>query len=291
MSKVIYDSPTIQVIEHRAGDQGVLIGPPDAGHGDAIVDYQPGKSIVNEALENTEGGVHHIRWKPATFATRNTSIEDKVDDTLIAMMVSGSRNLIGLCQAGWLFALVATENPEDVTSLTIAGTPIDTSLGESILAPALKKPFLLYQTIVAMNGGLMSGSIMLACWKSSNIEMHYADRYLFPTKDTEPFYDWYDRHQNLAGKWYLQIIKALFLDNTFKDQLKIQCPVIIATGTRDDITPPEQSWALANYCSGPVEYFECNAGHLGTFLSGEAQPMWGDIFSFIRDMSNANGHG
>ncbi len=281
MTKIIFESPTIQVIEWREGTEGVLIGPPDAGHGDAILDYAPGKSIVEQALLNTKGGVHSIRWKGATFATRNTSIEEKVWQTIKAMEVSRSRNLIGLCQAGWLFAKVATDHPTLVDSLTIAGSPIDTSLGDSILAPALKKPFLLYQTIVAMHSGIMPGSIMLACWKSANIEMHYADRYLFPTEDTDLFYSWYDNHQDLAGKWYLEAVKQIFLDNTFKDDLWIQCPVNIATGTRDDITPPEQSWALANYCQNSIEYYECNAGHLGVFLGSEAKPMWADIFSDI----------
>lgn len=278
MSKVIYDSPTIQVIEWRSGDQGVLIGPPDAGHGDAILNYAPGKSIAQEALENTEGGVHSIRWKGAHFFTRNTSIEDKVQDTLRAMKVSGSRHLVGLCQAGWLLALVATRRPDAVVSLTIAGAPIDTSLGESILAPALAKPFSTYKMVVAANFGLMPGWLMLACWKSSNKKMHQEDRYNNPGPETDLFYAWYDKHQSLAGRWYLEAVKQIFLENTFKDQLSIHCPVIIATGTRDDITPPEQSWALAQYCKETPKYYSCNAGHLGVFLSEEATPMWADIF-------------
>ncbi len=281
MPKIIFENARIAVIEHRAGSAGVLIGPPDAGHGDGIVDYGPGKSIIHEALTNTEGGVHHIRWKPATFYTRNTSIQDKVLDTVTAMRVSDSRNLIGLCQAGWLFAQVATEYSTLVDSLTIAGSPIDTSLGESIIQPAMDMPFYKYQAIVAANWGLMPGALMLYCWKSSNKKMHYKDRYLNPTEDTTPFYAWYDKHQDLAGKWYLEIVKSLFLDNTFKDQLNIKCHVNVAVGIRDDITPPEQTWAIKDYCHSTVSYHTCDTRHLGVFFSKKAMPMWGGIFQDI----------
>lgn len=281
MAKIIYNSATIQVIEWRAGTQGVLLGPPDAGHGDAILDYAPGKSIVQEALNNTRSGVHSIRWKGATFATRNTSIEDKVQQTLTAMEVSGSRHLIGLCQAGWLFPKVATLHPESVESLTIAGSPIDTSLGKSILTPAMDMPFWKYQLVVAANFGIMPGWLMLLCWKSGNKKMHYEDRFLKPTEDTARFYAWYDKHQNLAGRWYLEIIKSLFLDNTFKDSLNIQCPVHIAVGLRDDITPPAQTLAIGKYCSGPLQYYNCNTKHLGVFFSRKSMSMWAEIFSNV----------
>lgn len=281
MSKIIYDSPTIQVIEHRAGTDGVLIGPPDAGHGDGILDYGPGQSIINEALENTAGGVHHIKWKSATQETKNNSIRDKVVDTKIAMHVSGSHHLIGLCQAGWLFAKVATDFPEQVSSLTVAGAPIDTSLGESVLSKAQEMPIEYYRWLVACNGGLMPGWLMNLCWKSANPKMHYFDRYISPSEKTDRFYAWYDDVQNLAGGWYLEIMEELFINNTFKDTLNIKCPVHIAVGLKDDITPPVQTYAIDEYCHTSVNYYDCDAGHLGVFTARKSMPMWADIFKSI----------
>lgn len=283
MPKTIFESATHEIIQWRPATThagpGVLIGPPDAGHGDAILNYGPGKSIVNEALENTSGGVYSINWKSATWLTRNTSIADKVEQVRGAMHLTGARHLIGLCQAGWLFSELATLFPYEVESIVIAGTPIDTSLGKSILTPAMEMPFWKYQLVVAANFGIMPGWLMLLCWKSGNKKMHYEDRYLDPQEDTDRFYAWYDKHQNLAGCWYLEIMKSLFLDNTFKDHLHINCPVRIATGTKDDITPPEQSWALEQYCTDTVvKRFECDAGHLGVFLARSSMPMWAKIF-------------
>ena len=284
MSEVIYDSSTIQVIEWRAGENGVLIGPPDAGHGDGILDYGPGQSIIEQALANTTGGVHHIRWKGATQETKGTSIRDKVMDTRDAMQISNSRHLVGLCQAGWLFARVATEHPAWIKSLTVAGAPIDTSLGESILSKAQDMPIEYYQWVVAMNGGIMPGWLMNLCWKSANPKMHYFDRYVNPSEKTDRFYAWYDDVQNLAGVWYLEIMEELFIKNTFKDTLDIKCPVNIATGTKDDITPPSQTRAIWQYCESMPKQYQCIAGHLGVFTAKTSMAMWAEIFSDISNL-------
>jgi poly(3-hydroxyalkanoate) synthetase len=278
MSKVIYEDASIAVIEWREGKDGVLIGPPDAGHGDAILDYADGQSIIQQALKHTTGGVSHIKWKGATQATKNVSIADKVSQTLFAMGVSDSSHLVGLCQAGWLFARVATEAPEYVDSLTVAGAPIDTSLGESILKPAFETPLYKYQRAVAMFGGVMPGWLMNVGWKSANPTMHYWDKFVNPTEKTKRFYNWYDNVQDLAGSWYLEAIEQVFLENTFKDTLDIKCPVNIAVGLKDDITPAEQTEAIRNYCDGVVRNYACNAGHLGVFTARKSMSMWANIF-------------
>lgn len=283
MSKIIFDTATTQILEWRSGPKGsngVLIAPPDAGHGDGILNYAPGKSIVEQALNNTKGGVYSIRWKSANWFTRNTSLDDKVSTVHGAMCLTNARNLIGLCQAGTLGSLVATRHPEAIVSLTIAGAPIDTSLGESILAQAMDMKFSDYQKVVMANWGIMPGWLMLACWKSANKEMHYHDRYIHPTEDTDLFYGWYDKHQNLAGRWYLEVIKQVFLENTFKDQLNIQCPVNIALGDHDDITPNEQTLAIQNYMASDLyrKIYRCDAGHLGVFLARSSMGMWAKIF-------------
>lgn len=270
MTKVIYNSATIQVVEHRAGENGVLIGPPDAGHGDGLLDYGPGQSIIEQALLNTSGGVHHIRWKGATQATKNTSIDDKVRQTLVAMDGSNSRNLIGLCQAGWLFARVATQFPSLVDSLTVAGAPIDTSLGESVLSKAQEMPIACYEWVVMMNGGIMPGWLMNMCWKISNT-----------SENPDQFYKWSVKTQDLAGKWYLEIMKELFLDNTFKDTLAIRCPVNIAVGLKDDVVPPLQSQALELYCENAPGHYECDSDHLDLFMAPESMDMWADVFRGI----------
>lgn len=267
MSKVIYDSPTIQVIEWREGSQGVLIGPPDSGHGDGILDYGPGQSIIEQALLNTAGGVHHIKWKGATQATKGTSIQHKVWQTVDAMSMSNSRHLVGLCQAGCLFARVATEYATQVHSLTVAGAPIDTSLGESVLSKAQEIPIECYRWVVAMNGGIMPGWLMNMCWSVHNRERRYID--------------WHNKTQNLAGEWYLEFIEELFLNNTFKDTLDITCPVFIAAGERDVIVPPAQTWAINKVAHASKHYYSCNADHFEVFMGYEARPMWADIFKQV----------
>lgn len=281
MSKVIFENDAIQVIQHREGANGVLIGPPDAGHGDGIVDYVPGQSIIEQALLNTESGVHHISWKSATYDRRHETIDDKVIQTLKAMRIAQAGHLIGLCQAGWLFARVATQHPWMVDSLTVAGAPIDTSLGDSILKKAQAMPIEHYRLVVAMNGGLMPGWLMNLSWKSANPRMHYIDRYMKPSEKTDRFYEWYDSVQNLAGGWYLEIMEQLFINNTFKDTLNIKCPVHIAVGLKDDITPPLQTSAIGRHCSGPMQYYTCDAGHLGVFTARKAMGMWAEIFKQI----------
>jgi len=278
MSKVIFENSAIQVIQHREGANGVLIGPPDAGHGHGIVDYAPGQSIIEQALAHTTRGVHHINWKSATHERRNETIQDKIDQTVLAMDITETGNLVGLCQAGWLFAKVATDNREQVTQLTIAGAPIDTSLGESVLSKAQEMPIEYYKWLVSMNGGLMPGWLMNLCWKSANPKMHYFDRYISPSEKTDRFYAWYDDVQNLAGGWYLEIMEELFINNTFKDTLDIKCPVRVAIGTKDDITPFQQTYAISDYCHNTTKAYQCNAGHLGVFTAEKAMPMWAEIF-------------
>jgi poly(3-hydroxyalkanoate) synthetase len=174
---------------------------------------------------------------------------------------------------------VATQFPDYVTRLALAGAPIDTSLGESSLKKAQEVPFWKYQMIVAMNGGIMPGWLMNLSWKSANPKMHYWDRIVAPTDQTDRFYAWYDDVQNLAGGWYLEIMKELFLENTFKDTLDIQCPVHVMTGMRDEITPPEQTLAILEHVrSGVICSRECDAGHLGVFTAKKAMPMWTEYF-------------
>lgn len=158
-----------------AGGLATLVIAPYAGHTAMIADYHRGQSLIETLLAN---GIAHIAltdWKSATDDMKDLEIDNYLADMIVAIDDLGGRvNLVGLCQGGWVAAMVAARFPEKVNSLVLAGAPIDTDAGDGpIKRMAHSSPISFYQELVTLGGGLMKGKFMLQGWKNMHPEQHY----------------------------------------------------------------------------------------------------------------------
>jgi poly(3-hydroxyalkanoate) synthetase len=206
-------------------------------------------------------------------------------------------HIMGQCQGGWQAAIYTSFYQEKIASLVTAAAPIDVNAASSeIVRMAQESPVELYEMMVALSNGRMNGLFILLGFKSMQAEEHYVRKYfklwnLIKNNDQDGlrrfifFEGWYDYTQFLPGKFYLEVIKNIFIDNKLTkpgawvidgrpvDLKNINCPVIILAGTKDHITPPGQAFALKNFISTPEEdvvEILTNGGHIGTLMGTEA---------------------
>ena len=208
----------------KPGGIPTLVDAPHAGHTAVIADYHDGQSLVQTLLANGVGHVALTDWKSATDDMKDLEIDNYLAEVVVAIDDLGGRvNLVGLCQGGWVAAMIAARFPEKVNALVLAGAPIDTDAGDGpIKRMAHKSPMSFYEELVALGGGLMKGEFMLQGWKNMNPEQHYIQDHIdlyehiddpaYLAKE-ETFYRWYENPIDLPGRWYLQVIEQLFKEN------------------------------------------------------------------------------
>ena len=172
-------------------------------------------------------GLDHVAltdWKSATDDMKDLEIDNYLAEIIVAIDDLGGRvNLVGLCQGGWVSAMIAARFPDKVNSLVLAGAPIDTDAGDGpITRMAHESPSPSTEELVALGGGLMKGKFMLQGWKNMHPEQHYIqdqidlyeniDDPAYVAKE-ETFESWYENPIDLPGRWYLQVINQLFKEN------------------------------------------------------------------------------
>ncbi|MBB4198259.1 poly(3-hydroxyalkanoate) synthetase [Rhodoblastus sphagnicola] len=275
----------------KPGGIPTLIDAPHAGHTAMIADYAKGQSLVQTLLDNGLAHVALTDWKTATPDMKDLEIDNYLADLVVAIDDLGGRvNLVGLCQGGWMAAMIAARFPDKVNALVLAGAPIDTDAGDGpIKRLAHETPLSTYQELVALGGGLMRGAMMLQGWKN----MHPAQHYMLDQIDVyehiddpawlakeETFESWYESPIDLPGRWYLQAITQLFKENRLAkgefvgldrklDLRGITCPTYLLAGASDDITTPEQVLDAAKYIATPNDKIvrkTVPGGHIGLFM-------------------------
>ena len=159
----------------KPGGIPTLIDAPHAGHTAMIADYQKGQSLVETLLANGIGHVALTDWKSATDDMKDLEIDNYLAEIVVAIDDLGGRvNLVGLCQGGWVSAMIAARFPDKVNSLVLAGSPIDTDAGNGPIKRMVhESPVSFYEELVALGGGLMKGKYMLQGWKNMHPEQHY----------------------------------------------------------------------------------------------------------------------
>jgi poly(3-hydroxybutyrate) depolymerase len=289
----------------------VLIDPPYAGHSSTIADYQKGQSLIETLLAAGLPRVLAMDWKSATPEMRDFNIDKYLAEINVVVDDLGGRvHLVGLCQGGWMSAMLAARFPGKVASLVLAGSPIDTSAGNGPLKKiARRTPLSFYEQMVAAGGGRMLGQFMLTGWKNMHPGENYLgkfiDLYAHATdekylKRTEQFERWYENPIDLPGRYYLQAIDLLFKKNLFwkgkfiglgrKLRLAdITCPAYLLGGASDDITPPAQVFAAEKKLGTPKEKIvkrTAPGGHIGLFMgSNTLKEVWPEIGAWIRDQA------
>ncbi|WP_298104302.1 alpha/beta fold hydrolase [Bradyrhizobium sp.] len=291
-NQVRLDLRTMRLRDYgRPGKIPTLVDAPYAGHTAVIADYHKGQSLIETLLAN---GIAHVAltdWKSATPDMKDLEIDNYLAELVVAIDDLGGRvNLVGLCQGGWLSAMLAARFPEKVHSLVLAGAPIDTDAGDGPIKRMVHaSPQSFYQELVALGGGLMQGKFMLQGWKNMHPRQHYirdhVDLYehiddpAYVAKE-ETFNSWYENPIDLPGRWYLQVIQQLFKENRLAkgrfvglgrtlDLRAIVCPVYLLAGAQDDITAPEQVLDAAKYVGTPKDRIvqkTVPGGHIGLFM-------------------------
>jgi polyhydroxyalkanoate depolymerase len=284
-----------------------LVDAPYAGHTAMITDYQKGQSLIETLLANGIGHVALTDWKSASADMRDFDIDNYLAE-MVAVIddLGGLVNIVGLCQGGWMAAMVAARFPHKVRSLVLAGAPVDTDAGNGPVKHMVQaSPISFYEELVALGGGLMQGKFMLQGWKNMHPEQHYfADHIdLYEHIDDpkylakkEAFESWYENPIDLPGRWYLQVIQQLFKENrlakgTFVGlgrplNLKdITCPVYLLAGATDDITAKEQVFDAEKYLGTPERKIEKRlvpGGHIGLFMGSRTlHEVWPAIARWI----------
>ena len=284
-----------------------LIDAPHAGHTAMIADYHKGQSLVEILLEN---GISHVAltdWKSATEDMKDLEIDNYLAELLVAIDDLGGRvNLVGLCQGGWMSAMIAARFTDKVNSLVLAGAPIDTDAGDGpIKRMAHESQMSFYEELVGLGGGLMKGKFMLQGWKNMHPEQHYIQdqidlyehiddpAYL---KKEETFNSWYENPIDLPGRWYLQVMSQLFKENRLaKGEFvglgrklnlhNVTCPAYLLAGADDDITTPEQVLDAAKYLGTPKDRIvqkTVPGGHIGLFMGAHTlKEHWPSIAQWI----------
>ncbi len=259
------------------------------------------------------GGLRRVRtdWKSATIETRDLEIDNYLADMVVAIDDLGGRvNLVGLCQGGWVTAMIAARFPEKVNTLVLAGAPIDTDAGKGpIKRLAHKLPLSFYEELVELGGGLMRGKFMLAGWKAMHPEVHYLKNFVDLYENVEDpaflkkrdeFARWYEHPLDLPGRWYLQAIKQIFKDNEFcKGEFKalgrkiglhdITCPAYLLAGEGDDITPYQQVFEADKRLGTAKDKIVKKlvpGGHIGLFMGKKTlAEAWPEVAKWIKQVS------
>jgi polyhydroxyalkanoate depolymerase len=291
----------------KAGGIPTLVDAPHAGHTAMIADYHKGQSLIETLLANGIGHVALTDWKAAAEDMKDLEIDNYLAEMVVAIDDLGGRvNLVGLCQGGWVAAMVAARFPAKVNCLVLAGSPIDTDAGDGpIRRMAHESPISFYEELVALGGGLMKGKFMLQGWKNMHPEQHYftdqVDLYehiddpAYVQKE-ETFASWYENPIDLPGRWYLQVITQLFKENRLAKgsfvglgrrlNLKdITCPAYLLAGESDDITAKEQVFDAEKYLGTPkgkIEKKLVPGGHIGLFMGSRTlKETWPGIARWI----------
>ena len=291
----------------KPGGIPTLVDAPHAGHTAMIADYHKGQSLVETLLANGIGHVALTDWKSATEDMKDLEIDNYLAEVIIAIDDLGGRvNLVGLCQGGWVAAMVAARFPDKVNKLVLAGAPIDTDAGNGPIKRMVhKSPASFYEELVALGGGLMKGKYMLQGWKNMHPEQHYIQDHVdlyehiddpAYLKKEETFESWYENPIDLPGRWYLQVITQIFKENRLAkgkfiglgrklNLHDITCPAYLLAGADDDITTPEQVLDAAKYLGTPktdIVKKTVPGGHIGMFMGARTlKEHWPPIARWI----------
>ena len=289
-----------------------LIVAPYAGQSAIIADFSKGKSLVEVLISNGLNNIFVTDWKPAIFSMKDFGINKYLDDINKAVNnLGGVVTLVGLCQGGWLGLMYASLHPNNIRGIVLAGSPIDTDAGDgAIKRMAHSLPMSFYENLVRIGGGLISGNVMLAGWKSMKPQEQYFSKYLQLYEHiedrnyidrTKKFEAWYENVYDLPGAYYLETIKQIFKENQLvKGQFiaqgklislkHISCPVYMLAGTKDEITPVAQIFNTEKYLGTSHNNVYKNltdSGHLGLFMGSKSlAEVWPKIADWILDLAN-----
>lgn len=293
--------------QNRTKGLPVIVDAPFAGHSSTIADFSEHQSLVRTLNDNGLERIYVTDWKSATDAMKDFTIDTYLDDLNTAVdALGGHVHLIGLCQGGWMSAAYAARFPGKVSTLVLAGSPIDADAGDGTIKDlAHRLPMSTYRDLVKVGGGRLLGTTMLAAWKGMNPTDQYIKKYIdlfthIEDKEyvarAEDFARWYESPLDLPGAYYLQTVEWIFKENRLAKgtfvalgetiSLKnITIPVYMLAGETDDITPPVQVFDADKYFGTPKNDLAKKlvpGGHIGLFMGRKTlETAWPEISQWI----------
>ncbi len=288
----VHDDQSLEYHTETFSDVPFLVITPQVNHS-GICDYSEGQSLVRRIAEQGFRRVYATEWRSADAKRADESLDDiiqAIDDCV--EHIGTPVRLLGLCQGGWMSAVYSALYPEKVAGLVMAAAPIDFHAEPSgVNMMARSYPMAMYNSLVAMGGGVMRGDFISMGFDNLRPMERYFGKYfsLWAHCDNEKFVErykrltnWYGTPQNIPGKAYLQIVKLLFKKNyLIKKKLKVHdrivdlaevtAPTYMIAGSRDHITRPSQLFAAADHVSSNIKrQYTTDAGHIGVFMSQHA---------------------
>lgn len=288
----------------------LLIVPPEVNQS-TIVDFAPGQSLVQAALDHGFTRVAAIEWRDvessATAAGRD--IDDSVATIRDAMETLGGRvHLLGVCQGGWESAIAAALAPNTTASLTLVAAPMDFHAGSGAVKQISQlMPMVAYRSLVLRGRGAMPGKLISTGFDLlSPFQRFVLNPFsVWARLDDDDWMqrhhrmqDWYHSPKDLPGPLYLRAVRELFKENRLiqgrlvacgrtVDLAAIRCPLCLVAGRRDHITPPPQLWAARQAVSSQhVHEVETDGGHIGTFMGRtELREQWPGIFAWLQTIT------
>jgi len=287
VGRVRIELATMLLLEQREPSRAkvppVVIVAPYAVHDASIADFAPGHSLAQTLAEVYAGPVALTFWKSATAAMRDYGIDAYLSDLNVAIDDLGGRaSLVGLCQGGWLAAAYAARFPGKVARLVLAGAPIDPGAAESRITRALGAvPPTTVESLVAMSGGRISGTLSLVLWSQRMEDEYSAEAALQCAGDSalnERFDAWNARTVDLPGVFFLQVAEWLFRENRLARGCfpalghparlsDIEAPMFVLAAADDEIVALPQAVAAKSLCRATSVAVRVEPGrHLSLFM-------------------------
>jgi poly(3-hydroxyalkanoate) synthetase len=268
-----------------------LICAPFALHAATITDIAPGHSLVATLQAAARGPVFVTDWRSADTGMGSRSIDDYIADLNVVIdELGGAVDLIGLCQGGWMGLVYAARFPQKVRKLVLAGAPIDIAAGQSSLSQvAQSTPMAVFKELVALGGGRMLGHRLFRFWEPKSFDAE-AIRILLESSDAldtpafhcleTRFREWYAWTVDLPGRYYLEVVERLYLENQLATGRftalgrriglsGVKLPIYLLVARDDHVVAPAQMLAVQRLVGTPpaaIRHAIAPCGHLGLFM-------------------------
>lgn len=289
-SITVYEDDCIKFHQFsEGGGTPVLVVPPHAGrHGNItqnLIDH-----LVADGKE-----VYAYELLPAAYKTGGLDVAGLVQKLVLCLkqISEESIDLVGVCQGGWLSAILTSLHPGLINRLALFAAPINLRTGEdnSIEQYCRSASMVHHRIIVAMSGGIQLGVLQWMAFALANPVPVFYTRYVNKLsyiiegdKEALAKWDkeqgWYDYFIDLHGGWFLEVMENHFIGNKLWDGTwilsdgqvpkleNITCPLFVYAGGNDDITHPAQALGIASKVSSTevhTHIFE-GAGHTAVFV-------------------------
>ena len=241
-----------------------MICAPYALHHATIADFAPQHSLVAALLDAGVTNLFVTDWRSATPEMRYFSIDTYLAELNVMVdSLGGSANLVGLCQGGWLSLMFAARFPAKVRKLVLAGAPIDTAAGSSLVSLAAEAtPTSAVRELLTLGDGRALGQYVSGLLYPPSPSPDDIARLLQTTASNlhnasdlqERFLVWVRTLLNLPGTYYLEVVEKLYKLNQLAtghftalgqriDLSSVRSPLFMLAARDDELVAAEQTLA------------------------------------------------